>query len=46
MQQHSTTMICCFLGLFKVRILPKVANQAKKATLKGALFRQILFQGK
>jgi hypothetical protein len=39
MQHHSTTMICCFFRLSMMRIFPKVADQAKKATLKGALFR-------
>jgi hypothetical protein len=30
------TITRCFLRLSKVRILPKVANHAKKAALKGA----------
>jgi len=39
-------MICRFLKLSMVKIFPKAANQAKKVTFKGTLFRQILFQGK
>jgi len=39
-------MIFCFSKLSKVRILLQVADQAKKVTLKGALLRQIHFQGK
>jgi hypothetical protein len=32
--------------LFMVRIFPKASGHPKKATLKGALFCQILLQGK
>jgi hypothetical protein len=31
-QHQSITMICCFLKLYKVRILPKAVDQAKKVT--------------
>jgi hypothetical protein len=40
------TITRCFLRLSKVRILPKVANHAKKAALKGAWVCHTLFQGK
>jgi hypothetical protein len=41
-----TSTIFFFLKLSSIRILPKAADQMKKATLDGALVRQILFQGK
>jgi hypothetical protein len=46
MQYQSITVIFHFLKLFKVMILPKATDQAKKATFKGALLRQIHLQGK
>jgi hypothetical protein len=39
-------MICRFPKLSNVRILSKVAYQANKVTLKGALLYQIHLQGK
>jgi hypothetical protein len=39
MQYQSTAMICYFMKLSKVRILPKAVDQAKKATLKRALLQ-------
>ena len=38
MQHQSTTMVCLVLKFSKVKILPKTANQAKKATFKGTFF--------
>jgi hypothetical protein len=46
MQHHSSTMTCLFLRLFKVKILPSVVVQTKKAIHVGALFLQMLFEGK
>lgn len=43
MQHQSVTMTCRFLMLFTMRIFPKMADQAKKADLKGTLVCQILF---
>jgi hypothetical protein len=46
-KQHlSITMTRLFLRLSNVRIFPSATAQAKKATFKGTLVRQILFQGK
>jgi len=39
-------MTCLFLRLSKVRIFPSTADQAKKATFKETLVRQILLWGK
>jgi hypothetical protein len=39
-------MICLFLRLSTVRILPRAADQAKKTALEGTGVRHILFQGK
>lgn len=45
-QHQSTTITCRFLRLPIVKIFPKVVDQAKYATLSGALLRQILLQHK
>jgi hypothetical protein len=46
-KQHlSTMMICLFLRLSTVRILPRAADHAKKVTLEGAWIRHTLFQEK
>jgi hypothetical protein len=46
MQHQSIIMTFLFLRLSKVKILPSAVVQTKKATLLGALFLQMLFQGK
>jgi len=45
-RQHLSTMIMClFLRLSKVRIIPRAADQVKKAAIGGAWDRHTLFQG-
>jgi hypothetical protein len=45
-QHLSITMTRLFLRLSKVRIFHSAAAQSKKATFKGTLVRQMIFQGK
>ena len=45
-QQRSTTMICPFSNLSKVRILPKAANQVKKTLSKGPYSTKYTSKGK
>jgi hypothetical protein len=41
----STMMICLFLRLSTIKILPRAANHVKNAALEGARVRHTLFQG-